>query len=99
VKLADYEGFVTTSGLPFAHALFDADYPGLAFGQNGGKYWIADREYYLAYRPGTSNKLFSFANIGVSVDDRPDIQTRLESKLWANRQYFKNGLATGQLYH
>ena len=95
----DYLGIDTGGLLPFGHSLFDADYPGLAFGQIGGKYWIADHEYYLEYRPGTSSKLFSFARVDVPVDDRPDIQNRLESKLRANLQLFNNGLATGQLYH
>ena len=97
--ILDYLGIDTRGLLPFGHSLFDADYPGLAFGQNGGNYWIADRDYYLEYRPGISSKLFSFAHVDVAIADRQDIKNRLESKLRANLQLFNNGLATGQLYH
>jgi phosphoglycerol transferase MdoB-like AlkP superfamily enzyme len=95
----DYLGIDTGSLLPFGHSIFDGDYPGLAFGQKAGNYWIADDHYYLEYRPGSSSKLFSLAKTNLPIADQPAIQARLESQLKANLQVFNNGLAEGHLYH
>ena len=55
-SLLDYLGIATNDTLPFGHSIFDPSYDGLAVGQKAGNYWIADKNYYLEYRPGAPSK-------------------------------------------
>ncbi|HYA29294.1 MAG TPA: LTA synthase family protein, partial [Acidobacteriota bacterium] len=98
-SILDYLGIATDKVLSFGHIIFDAGYGGFAVGQKAGNYWIADKDYYLEFRPGMPSKLFALSNLDTPVTDKPDIQARLETSLKAYIQWFNNGLAEDRLYH
>jgi len=85
--------------LPFGHSIFDSSYPGLALGQSGENFWIADAEYYLEYRQNGQAKLFATQKLDTPLTDKADVQAQLESKLKARIQWFNNGLIQNRLYH
>ncbi|MSP38274.1 MAG: alkaline phosphatase family protein [Deltaproteobacteria bacterium] len=97
-SILDYLGIVTSKQLPFGHTIFDTAYEGLALGQKGGNYWIADKNYYLEFRLGAPSQLFAQAQLDTPVSDKPEIQAQLENKLKAYIQWFNNGLAEDKLY-
>jgi phosphoglycerol transferase MdoB-like AlkP superfamily enzyme len=92
-------GISAEQTLPFGHSVFDPNYTGLAIGQNGGNFWIAEAPYYLEYRHDKPSKLFNLARLDSPVSDKTDIQARLETKLKAHLQWFTNGLVQDRLYH
>ena len=98
-SLLDFAGISTETILPFGHSIFDSSYPGLALGQSGEHFWIADAQYYLEYRQNGSSTLFATQKLDVPVTDKADVQTGLESKLKARIQWFTNGLVENRLYH
>jgi phosphoglycerol transferase MdoB-like AlkP superfamily enzyme len=98
-SILDFLGIATDQTLPFGHSIFDPSYDGLAIGQKGGNYWIADKHFYLEYRNGSASKLFAMAKLDAPLNDQPAIQARLEQKLKAHIQWFTNGLAEDRLYH
>lgn len=97
-SVLQFLGIAADKTLPFGHSIFDPSYDGLALGQKGGNYWIADKDYYLEYRFNGPSKLFALAKLDQPITDRPDAQERLESKLKAHVQWFYNGLAENNLY-
>jgi phosphoglycerol transferase MdoB-like AlkP superfamily enzyme len=97
-SLLDFAGIATEKILPFGHSIFDASYPGLALGQSGENFWIADAEYYLEYRQNGPGKLFATQKLDTPVTDKADVQAQLESKLKARIQWFNNGLVENRLY-
>ncbi len=97
-SVLQFLGIATDRTLPFGHSIFDPSYDGLAIGQKGGNYWIADKNYYLEYRFNGPSKLFALAHLDQPIMDRPDVQERLEKKLKARIQWFYNGLAEDNLY-
>jgi len=97
-SVLQFLGIATEKTLPFGHSIFDPSYDGLAMGQMGGNYWIADKDYYLEYRFNGPSKLFALAKLDQPITDKPDAQERLERKLKAHVQWFYNGLAENNLY-
>jgi len=98
-SILDYLGFATNATLPFGHSIFDPSYDGLAVGQQSGNFWIAEKNYYLEYRPGRPSRLSTMAKLDTPLSDQPEAQARLEKKLKAHIQWFTNGLAENSLYH
>jgi len=98
-SVLEFLGIATDKVLPFGHSIFDPSYDGLAFGQKGDDYWIADKDYYLEYRFNGPGKLFASAKLDAPIADKPDVKERLERKLKAYVQWFNNGLAEDNLYH
>ena len=97
-SLLDFTGIATDKILPFGHSIFDASYPGLALGQSGENFWIADADYYLEYRQDGQAKLFATRKLDTPVTDKPEVLAQLESKLKARIQWFTNGLIENRLY-
>ena len=98
-SLLDFTGIATENVLPFGHSIFDPAYPGLALGQIGENFWIADAEYYLEYRQNGASKLFATRKLDTPITDKAYVQAQLESELRARIQYFTNGLVENRLYH
>jgi phosphoglycerol transferase MdoB-like AlkP superfamily enzyme len=97
-SVLQFLGIATEQTLPFGHSIFDPSYDGLAMGQMGGNYWIADKNYYLEYRFKGPSKLFALAQLDAPITDKPEVKERLEKKLKAQIQWFYNGLAKDNLY-
>lgn len=97
-SVLQFLGIQTDKTLPFGHSIFDPDFGGLAFGQKDVNYWIADKDYYLEFRFGGSNRLFAFGKFDHPITNQADAQERLERKLKAYVQWFHNGLAENSLY-
>jgi len=98
-SLLDFTGIATEKVMPFGHSIFDSSYPGLALGQSGENFWIADRQYYLEYRQNGHAQLFATQKLDMPVTDKPEVQAQLERKLKARIQWFTNGLVENRLYH
>lgn len=98
-SILDFIGIATDQTLPFGHSIFDPSYDGLAVGQKAGNFWIADKKYYLEYRPSAPSKLFALAKLDTPLTDKPAVQAQMERKLKAQIQWFINGLAEDRLYH
>ncbi len=97
-SILEFTGITADKALPFGHSVFDPSYPGLAIGQKGGSFWIADGPYYLEYRQDAPSKLFARAKLDRPVTDQGEVQARLETKLKAHIQWFTNGLVEDRLY-
>jgi hypothetical protein len=97
-SLLDFLGIASNRVLPFGRSVFDSSFDGLAYGQLGGTYWIADKKHYLEYRIHGARKLFDVANLDSPVTDQPEVEERLTRKLQAYIQWFNNGLADNKLY-
>jgi phosphoglycerol transferase MdoB-like AlkP superfamily enzyme len=98
-SILDFLGVATDRVLPFGHSIFDTHYDGLAVGQKGGDFWIAERNYYLEYRHDGTTTLFSMSGFDRPIADQSEVQIALEKNLKAQIQWFSNGLAEDRLYH
>lgn len=97
-SVLDFTGVAADKVLPFGHSIFDPSYSGLAVGQKGGSFWLADGRYYLEYRQGAPSKLFARAKLDTLIADQAKVQASLETKLKAQIQWFTNGLIEDRLY-
>jgi len=98
-SILEFTGITAEQTLPFGHSIFDPAYPGLAVGQKGGSFWIADGQYYLEYQRDAPSKLFAMAKLDRALTDNADARVQLETKLKAHIQWFTNGLIENRLYH
>jgi phosphoglycerol transferase MdoB-like AlkP superfamily enzyme len=95
-SILDFLGIGGARFLDFGHSIFDSAYPGLAFSQLNGEYWIAGKKHFLEYRLRGASKLFDLASLEPRVE--PEVQKRLEAKLQAYIQKFNHNLAGDKLY-
>jgi phosphoglycerol transferase MdoB-like AlkP superfamily enzyme len=95
--ILDFLGMDTARLLDYGHSVFDGAYPGIAFSQLNGDYWIAEKNHFLEYRPRGQSRLFDLATL--QPIEEAEAYHRLEKKLQANIQRFNLGLAADKLYN
>jgi len=96
-SVLNFLGMDTTKLLDFGHSVFDAAYPGVAFSQLNGDYWIAEKNRVVEYRPRGTSRLFDLSTLEPVAD--ADAQRRLEKKLQGYMQRFNRELADDRLYN